>query len=261
MIHNYNQNIVVNGYNLSGISSFNGGYSISNSPVAILGTNENLYSVVSAPIVANFNLQRVLTYADPLLSFTGSNLLSGNLSYEGRYFGFNNGCINSYVVNAGVNAVPTLSTNLSLYGTFGSGISQASTNSHPAIYKTQRGAIFATINNNSTDAIISFSISYQFNKVVQYELTNNHLVEIIHVPPVLQNIQFDVELDSYEAKKVQESVYYRNRSDLTFNIKDRGLSHTLFSDSVQDADLVGFEISSNAGNKSVYSLSYQKYLI
>lgn len=261
MIHNYDQQITVNGYELSGISSFDGGYSIGESTIAVLGTNQNLYAVVSAPIVGNFNLNRILSYADPLLSFTGHHSLSGSLSYDGKYFGFNNGCINSYEINAGVNTVPTVSTNLTLYGTFGSGIYHPAIYSHPTIYKTQKGAISATINNNFTDAIVSFAISYQFNKAAQYELTNGHAVEITHVPPVLQNIQFNVELDDYQAKQVTESVYYRNRSDLSFSIKDKSLSNTIFSTSVENAHLTNFEISSNAGNKSVFSISYQKYLI
>ena len=79
-VSNYEQQFYLSGILLSGVTSLDGGYSIDESPINIIGKGYT-YPVRQNPLVGNFNISKYYIGKDPLLDYTGDSPISGSINY------------------------------------------------------------------------------------------------------------------------------------------------------------------------------------
>ena len=63
---NYEQKVIVNGYQLLGVQSVDGNYGISEKPVRVAGVGF-IDATIDSPLKGNFSIARKMVSADPLL--------------------------------------------------------------------------------------------------------------------------------------------------------------------------------------------------
>ena len=79
-IVNYEQQFYLSGIQLSGVTSLDGAYSISESPINIIGKGYT-YPTRNGPMVGNFNITKYYIGEEPLLNYTGDSHLSGSINF------------------------------------------------------------------------------------------------------------------------------------------------------------------------------------
>ena len=144
---NHESRFFADGYELSGIENVNFAYNQSASILKLLGTKDGL-TVVSGPVNQTMSMSRVLTYQDPILSYTGDNSLSGNINYDNRNYGFESGYLTDYSLNCAVGSVPRVTANFQIATELKSGVDASlPEQTHPIIDIPTQGSISITCDN------------------------------------------------------------------------------------------------------------------
>ena len=105
---------MLNGQKLSGISNVSLSYSnsLENSP--ILG-DASFGFLLSGPISASVELNRLLVGTDPLLNYSGDVSFSGAFNYGDRSYSFESGYLSSYSMTCGVGQAPDVAARISIF--------------------------------------------------------------------------------------------------------------------------------------------------
>ena len=135
---NYEQKVVINGYELPGVQSVDGSYGISEKPVRVAGVGF-IDAIVDQPLQGNFSINRKMVGYDPLLEtdFNGKyrfdeEEINGAILYDdsSKGFSFNQARISRYSVTCSVGEIPDIQTDITVYGNLGkNGLEQTGTNS------------------------------------------------------------------------------------------------------------------------------------
>lgn len=115
---NYEQKFFIENYEVSGVTSIDGGYQINEEPLNILG-HGYFDSLVTEPLQGNFSIERSLITRDPLLNYTGEIGFNGGIYYNGTSFDFVSGYLQDYSVSCAVGAIPSVSADIAVYGNIG----------------------------------------------------------------------------------------------------------------------------------------------
>ena len=135
----HEQKFYINGTQVSGVTSVDGSYGISERPINILGwghINNSYYdsqecnqqpmdqkfqsmSVLDSPMEGSFSINSNLVSEDFFLKYTGDYDFLGSIHYGDKYFGFNGAYITSHSVSCSVGSLPTTSTSISVFGDIG----------------------------------------------------------------------------------------------------------------------------------------------
>ena len=115
---NYEQKFFLEHYEVSGVTSIDGGYEINEEPLNVLG-HGYFDSLVNAPLQGNFSIERSLITRDPLLNYTGECGFNGGIYYNGTSFDFVSGYLEEYSVSCSVGAIPNVSSQIVVFGNIG----------------------------------------------------------------------------------------------------------------------------------------------
>ena len=113
-----NQNFYLNNSLISGIEDLSISYGNNINPYLSIDSNDINY-FVSAPIIANLDLNYILSSNDPFISYTGSNSFSGKIEYGNKFFTFSSGYLNNYSIEYRLNEYPKVNVKTLLLGELG----------------------------------------------------------------------------------------------------------------------------------------------
>jgi hypothetical protein len=127
---NYEQTIVVNGCALSGVTSIDGNYGISEKAIKVAGVGF-IDALIQRPLEGNFSISRQMVSLDPLLetnalgkySFDEDDI-NGVILYDNnrKGFGFKKGRVNNYSISCSVGQIPEIQTDITVYGELGKNV-------------------------------------------------------------------------------------------------------------------------------------------
>jgi hypothetical protein len=120
-ISSYDLDFILEGYKLKGVTSVDGSYSITETPINVLGYGYTV-PTLSAPFTADFSVSREFVGADPILPYTGENFMNGAIRYGDKNFGFTTGYLQSYSIACGIGEIPSMSYGISVFGEMGGAI-------------------------------------------------------------------------------------------------------------------------------------------
>ena len=107
-------NINIAGSELSGISSVDFSYSNTTNILKPLGSKKGL-TTVGGGTQQKVSISRYLIYDDPVLDYTGSNSMVGNIRYNDISYSFSSGYLTNYSVNCAVGSVPKVNASLIVF--------------------------------------------------------------------------------------------------------------------------------------------------
>ena len=260
---NYESHFFISGFEggspsareLSGVKSLEISYQNSANVTNPLGYKNGL-TTVGGPSQQAVSFSRDLIYDDPILDFTGDNVMKGSFNYDNNTsYGFFSGYLTSYSVNCAVGTIPTVNASFSVYDEMRSGIN-ASGEQTTDIFIPSQGSITATCDKTTSNRVIGFDYSLTSNKIPYYTIGSQDPVEVKHISPIQYTASVQLEVDDV----FMESGYsfFENGKDdrtVTFGINGRDGTE-IQSLTIPNASLVGENLTSSADGTLRLTLNY-----
>lgn len=279
---NYEQKVIINGYELLGIQSVDGNYGISEKPVRVAGVGF-IDATIDRPLQGNFSINRKMVSADPLIEKSGSQYLydeqeiSGVILYDNdtKGFGFTKGRMSRYTASCSVGEIPDIQVDVTVYGDLGSGVSMNSpSETHPPVQYPDQSSMRVTVSDFSIDAISDFSFSRTINTEPFYAIPkgdssdwtngtagtkNLEPIQIDTQYPIETDINFTIIADNYEVREIKDRIQAAPKSDVKIEIFD-SISGTLINEFIgENVRLIGESINSTTEEEMSISLTYKGY--
>ena len=225
-VSHYDASFIAQGYQLSGVTSIDGSYSITQAPINVLGFGYTT-PTLSSPFVGNFSLERNMLSRDPLLPYTGESYFNGAIGYDNKNFGFTSGYLTSYSISCEIGSIPSISNNISVFGEIGGDTKawnqettiQKSVD-HPTLQIPQQGTIEVTCDGSSYNRIRAFSYSVSSDRDPIYTINSSQPIQVNLRYPLEIDAVIMMEIDNYESRQAKDYLTSHSNDDITINIKD-----------------------------------------
>jgi len=258
-IANYEHQFYLSGIQLSGVTSVGGNYTVSESPINILGKGYTFPSR-TGPLVGNFQISKYYIGQEPLLSYTGDHPLSGSINYNDKSFGFNSGYLTSYSVDCSIGSIPSASASITVYGDIGSGINSSGNNPQPAIQIPNQGSISLNASGYQSNRITQFNYAMRLDRTAIYKVGSPYPVQVDRKSPVVQQASFTLEVDDFQVTKIREYLIKPKQQDITISFSNPINENTIETFTLKKARLLSQSIDSSADGVIRASLNYQAYV-
>ena len=281
---NYEQKVIVNGYQLLGVQSVDGNYGISEKPVRVAGVGF-IDATIDSPLEGNFSVNRKMVSTDPLLETNslGQYILDeqeieGVILYDNdaKGFGFTKGRISRYSVNCSVGEIPDIQVDITVYGSLGKGVAASTaTKTHPPIRYPDQSSIRVTVSDFTIDAISDFSYSRAINTQPIYALPKGNFddwnagtagtknldpIQIDTQYPIETDINFTIIADAYEIREIKDRIQDAPKSDVSIEIFDAQAPTEIINRFVgKNVRLISESLNSNTEEEMSISLTYKGY--
>ena len=253
-----NDEVAVNiaSHHISGISSVDLSYSNSANILKPLGSKKGLTTVGGAT-QQKLSIARHLIYDDPILSFTGSDAMSGQIVYGGNAYGFSSGFLDSYSVNCAVGSVPKVNASISIFDEMDSSneiIGDFSSN-EVSIHIPSQGSISITCDGSSSNRVIGFDYSIKANRKPHFSIGSETAVSVELVPPLEFSAQVQIEVDETVPDNSFNFLSNRENKSVSFDIDGRG-GQDIQALTIPNATLVSESISASDNGSAILNLNY-----
>ena len=262
----YEQQFYLSGIQLSGVTDLNGGYSVSENPINIIGKGYK-YPVRQGPLVGNFNISKYYIGQEPLLNYTGDNPISGSINYfnsvsdvSNQSFGFNSGYLTEYSVSASIGSIPKANASIAVYGDIGSGINASGNNSHPNIEIPNQGSISINTTGYQSNRVVNFSYTMRIDRDPIYKIGSPYPIQVDRKFPITKQANFALEVHDFEVNQIREYLIKPKQQDITLIFKNPINSATIETFEIKKARLLEQSITSSNNNMLSVSLSYMGYV-
>lgn len=258
---NYEQQFYLDGVLLSGVTSIDGGYSVQEEPINIIGQGY-VYPVRQGPLVGNFSVSRYFIGEDYFLNFTGDNPISGSINFnDDQKFGFTSGYLTQYSVSAGVGSIPKSDASFIVYGNIGDGIDATDTKEHPAIQIPNQGSITVDCAGYQTNRVTQFSYTMRVDREALYKIGSPYPIQVDRKCPVYQEASFEIECNDFEIDKIREYlVKPRMQSSLNLSFKNPINQNSIETFTINNARLLDQNIATSSDDLITINLRYAGYI-
>lgn len=256
---NHEQKIYLNGILLSGVTDINGGYSIQENPINIIGKGYT-YPVRQGQLVGNFNISKYYISDEQLLNYTGSEPISGSINHHNKSFGFKDGYLTEYTVNAGIGQIPQANASIEVYGNIGSGINASGDQPHPDIQIPNQGSISVNSTGYETNRVTDFSYTIRINRNPIYKIGSAFPVEVQTQFPIIQEANISMDVNDIEVKQIEEYLISPSQQDLNIVFKNPINDNIIQTFEIKNARLLSYDVSSNSTDLLSVNLTYNGYI-
>ena len=258
-ILNYEQQFYLSGILLSGVTQINGGYSVSESPINIIGKGY-CRPVRQGPLIGDFSISKYYIGQDPLLNYTGDSPISGSINYNGKSFGFKDGYLNEYSISAGIGQIPTSQASIAVFGDIGSGIDASGNRSHPVIQIPNQGSISINSNGYQTNRITSFDYNLRIERSPVYKIGSPFAVQVDRKFPIQQELSLSMEVSDFESRQLYEYIISPMQHDLVLGLKNPITRNDIQNFTIYNARLLSQSITSSSEDVMTVNLTYNGYI-
>ena len=281
---NYEQKVIINGYQLLGVQSVDGNYGISEKPVRVAGVGF-IDATIDSPLQGNFSVNRKMVSTDPLLETNslGQYILDeqeieGVILYDNdtKGFGFTKGRISRYSVNCSVGEIPDIQVDITVYGSLGKDVAASTaTKTHPPIRYPDQSSMRVTVSDFTIDAISDFSYSRAINTQPIYALPKGSIddwnagtagtknldpIQIDTQYPIETDINFTIIADDYEIREIKDRIQTAPKSDVSIEIFDAQAPTEIINRFVgKNVRLISESVNSSTEEEMSISLTYKGY--
>lgn len=258
---NHEARFFADGYELSGIENVSFSYNATPNIIKPLGTKDGL-TTHSGPIQQTMSLSRVLTYNDPVFSYTGEGSLSGRIYYEDDYSYFNSGYLTDYSMNCAVGSVPRVSCNFQIADEIKKFDNQTSEDAplpelkeHPPIDIPTQGSILIECDNFQTNRVVGFDYGIKCGRKAYLSVGSNDIKNIELLPPIEFNATVQIEVDDAFLQNSHKFLEEKENKKVSIAINGRdGFSVNFLQ--IPNASLVSENLQVSADGSAKLTLNY-----
>jgi len=256
---NYDQEFFLDGCQLSGVVNIDGGYSIDESPINIIGKGYS-FPVRQGPLVGNFNISKYYIGKEKLLDYTGDEPISGSINYGDSSFGFLSGFLTEYSLSAGIGQIPTANASIVVYGDIGSGIKDQNRSTHPPIEIPNQGSILLDVHGFNTNRVASFDYSIRINREPIYKIGQSFPVQVNTEFPIYEELNVSIDIDDYEVPKISSYLESPTVKNVKISLNNPINDKLIESITIKNARLLKQSIQSSSEDSLKLQLSYEGYI-
>ena len=258
---NHEARFFAEGYELSGVENVSFSYNASQSLLKPLGTKDGM-TTHSGPIQQTMSLSRVLTYDDPIFSYTGEASLSGSIHYGDSYNYFNSGYLSDYSLNCAVGTVPKVSCNFQITDEIkkfdndeDNPAEIPALETHPTIDIPTQGSITIECDNSQTNRVIGFDYAVKCSRKAYFTIGSDNVKKIELVPPIEFTASVQIEVD--DAFLQDSYKFLEEKENKTVSISVDGRDGSLIQSlEIPNASLVGENLQVSADGSAKITLNY-----
>tara|TARA_B110000285_G_scaffold61272_2_gene70439 strand:- start:3644 stop:9682 length:6039 start_codon:yes stop_codon:yes gene_type:complete len=252
---NHEARFFADGYELSGVDNVTFSYNNTANILKPLGTKDGL-TTHSGPTRQTLSVSRVLTYNDPIFSYTGEAPISGSIFYEDNYYGFETGYLVDYSLNCAVGAVPRVSCNFQVASQMKSGVNaNLAPQSHPVIDIPTQGSISITCDNSTTNRVVGFDYGVKCERKAYLTIGSDDIVKVELLPPLEYNATVQLDVDDAFLQDAYKFLEEKENKTLSLNVNGRSGS-LIQSVDIPNASLVGEDLQVSADGSTRITLKY-----
>lgn len=261
----YDQSVYINGSEIKGVQSFDGSWSVPNTPMLAAGY-EFVGTEIEGELIGEVSVSRqIVSSTDPIPNLIGSPI-NGYLLYGANYsrnasFNFNQGYINSFQSSCAIGEVATSDFSLTAYGGIGSG-SITDTSYTPITPKVATAnSMTLSTSFGDTNAIQSYDFDLSLDVRPVYKMGDMFVPSKFEIQtPLVSKVNFTIFANEYEIKNLYQAICSTDFiEDLSIILNEKCDGPEITSFSFNGAKLVDSSISSDIGNNLTINLGYEKY--
>jgi len=241
-------------------------------------------AVINSPLEGAFSINSLLISKDFMVSYVGDNPFSGSIHFKDRYFGFYNGYVTRHTVSCAVGSLPTLSTEIRVFGDIGgspesfkidnsedsfdfdtedsksssTGLSAEGDGVFPEIKIPSHGSIFLRIGGAEIDRVMSFEHSINVDLEPIYIVGSYEPIQVDVRWPTSSTTSFSIEVDEYRYRRLRDYLYKPTLHDLAIEVKDC-TGNKVQNYTVVQARLASEQIQSSVEGRLTVNLTYNSY--
>jgi hypothetical protein len=256
-----NQNIYLNGQFISGVQSLGVSYDTNIIPsIAIQDTGFNY--LVNDQNKAMINIEYIPSNVDPILAFTGQNIISGTFGYADKYLNFNSGYLTKYNIKTAIDNPIVCRADIDIYGQFAeqTGI----INNNPINYSiTPYDLCYTdiTLNEALTNRLLSFDMTISTNRIPQYNIGEYYPTEVLINYPIKIDFAFELDIDNYMMSNMRSFLLNQEIRSIQINFKNYSTLNNIlsfnFNNIVKNNDSLNLSVSDNGK----VSVSFSTYIL
>ena len=256
---NYESEVFVDGYNLTGVSSVSINARQSSSVISPVGTTRGC-TLVSGPPTQTMSLSRSLIYKDPILEYVGVKdkpLKAGILNLEDQtFYGFESGYIKDYTVNCAVGTAPKVSVNLNVLDEVKSIPALSSDKRvHEIVEVPTQGSISVSSEDFETNRVIGFDYSVSIDQKLIYTVGSTNPTSTILLNTKNYAATVQIELEKSFGGGSFDFLRSRGKSEIELTIRGRR-DRLIESLSIPNASLISTSVTQSAEGVSKLTLGY-----
>lgn len=225
-----NQNFYLNNSLISGIQNLNISYEDNIEPsLAIDDSSQNYF--ISKPVVADLNLDYILSSSDRFINYTGSLPFSGRIEYGNNFFTFSSGYLTNYSINYRLGEYPVVNTRSIILGELGntSGLFTVS----PALLNNfiapDNYYVDLNLNESNLNRLESFGINIDVPREPVYTIGNYLPDDVIIKYPISINLNFEFSISQYNQERVTNLFTGITQRNLNLSFRRYGVNNPLLT--------------------------------
>lgn len=252
---NYDASFVLNGYPLSGISDVTFSSENSLEVFKTLGARNFGFSK-AGPSVGEVDFSRSLIYQDPVLSLTGDSACSGSFSSSSFNYAFYSGYLTDYSVSCSVGQVPTVGTKIKIFGEMKNSADTLPVVTHPDIFVPSPKSISVSTEHSSTNRVQSFDCSFAVNREPKYSVNTLFPDAVVRNGPIDISASVTYNIKNFSPIDLQKFVREISAPSFIISIKDRTLTQTVASFSIQNAHILSHSLQGTVDSPLSLTVNY-----
>jgi hypothetical protein len=257
-----NQNFYLNDSLISGVQSL--GISYDNNINPSLAINDpSINYFVAKPVVANIDLNYILSSSDQFINYTGSSSFNGRVEYGNNYFTFSSGYLTNYSLNYKLNDYPEVSIKSLVLGELGN------TNG-TFTYQPKTLNDFAIGDNcyvdlNLTEAdnnrLDSFSINIDIPREGVYTIGNYLPTNVVIKYPISISLNFSFSASNYTQEKVTNILTGISQRNLNLSFRKYNTNQSLLSFNLSNLITNQTQLNYSVSDDAKLNLTLQTYIL
>ena len=257
-----NQNFYLNNSLISGIEDLSISYGNNINPYLSIDSNDMNY-FVSAPIIANLDLNYILSSNDPFISYTGSNSFSGKIEYGNKFFTFSSGYLNNYSIEYRLNEYPKVNVKTLLLGELGNTSGSFNFNPKPINNFDISDGCYVDLNLNEANSnrLESFGLNININRVPIYTIGNYLPDAVIIKYPINISLNFEFSMSDYDQEKVTNIFKSISSRDFSVNFRKYNTNQSLLKINLANLINNNTQLSYSINNDAKLTLSFDTYIL
>ena len=255
IVSNYENKFYIQTQEILGIESININYT--NSPIVnkFLGS-ENGVTTINGPVQQKVSLSRNLIYKDNLLDYTGTAPIVGSLNYDGKFYGFQKGYLDEYMISCAVGNIPKTTVNMTIYDEMTNAKNAAGSTATPTIYIPRQGNISITCDNATTNRVVGFDFAIKTFRKPIYSIGSKIPIQVLTMPILEYSATVQIDVDDAFLKNSYTFLNIRQNKNLSFSITSRDGLEVIQSLVMPNASLAGESLSSDTDGGIKLTLNY-----
>ena len=257
-----NQNFYLNDSLISGVQSL--GISYDNNINPSLAINDSsLNYFVAKPVVANIDLNYLLSSNDEFIKYTGSSSFNGKVEYGDNYFTFSSGYLTNYSLNYKLNEYPQVNIKSFVLGELGN--TNGTFNYQPKTLNNFDIGDNSYVDLNLTEAdnnrLDSFNINIDIPREGVYTIGNYLPTSVVIKYPISISLNFSFSASNYTQQKITNILTGISKRGLNISFRKYNTNQSLLSFNLSNLINNQTQLNYSISDDAKLNLNFQTYIL